>query len=199
MAETDWKINKTAPQCHHCGVPFEPEQAFFSVLFQTSEGLQRNDFCDNCFQNYRPPDVVYFWKTMLPKAGGSGKKQRPVLDMEYVLEFFKRLEGDSSIQRVAFRYILALMLSRKKILTAGEKKKDDQGHVVQNYREKMAGAETVNHAVIEPDLNETEIQALSAELSVLLGMAPTPEASDVPETAAQELTQPAGAECVENS
>ena len=136
---------------------------------------------------------------MLPKNGSSAKKQRPVLDMEYVLEFFKRLEGDSNGQRVAFRYILALMLSRKKILTAADKKKDEQGHVIQNYREKMTGAETVNHAVIEPDLSETEIQALSAELSVLLGMAPIPEAADLSGATAQETTQTAGAECVENS
>ncbi len=181
MSETEWKINKTSPQCHACGTPFAPEAAFYSALFQDKEGMRRGDFCESCFLNNRPADVYYFWKTSLPKAGSTAKKPRPVLDFDNVLDFFKRLEGDNGPQRIAFRYILALMLTRKKMLTQGEKKKNEQGQVVQQYREKIAGAETIVHAVIEPELSEDEIQGLSAELGVLLGMAPAPETS-APET-----------------
>jgi len=175
VSETEWKISKTGPQCQSCGTPFALDTAYFSALFKTAEGMQRSDYCDACFHGKRPADVFYFWKTSQAHHGQSAKKPRPALDFEYVLDFFKRLEGESSSQRVAFRYILALMLSRKKILTAGDRKKDENGRVTQNYREKISGAETVNHTVIEPDLSEDEIQALSAELSVLLGMTPAPE------------------------
>jgi len=177
VTETEWKFNKTGHQCAHCSSPFAPDAVFFSVLFKDNEGMRRADYCDTCFQNHRPADVFYFWKTTLARHNQGPKKARPALDMEYVLEFFKRLEGDSSSQRIAFRYILALMLSRKKMLTVAEKKKDDQNRVVQHYREKIAGAETVIHAVVEPDLSEDEIQGLSAELGVLLGMTPAPEPS----------------------
>ena len=181
MSETDWKINKTSPQCQLCGTPFAPESAFFSALIQEQEGMRRSDCCEACFHGNRPANLFYFWKTTLPKVGQTVKKARPVLDFDNVLDFFKRLEGESGPQRVAFRYILALMLSRKKILVQSEKKKNEQGQTVQYYREKTAGADTLVHAVIEPDLSEEEIQALSAELGVLLGIAPAATEPPAPE------------------
>lgn len=174
MSEHEWKISKPAPHCQICSTAFVTDGTYYSALLQSPEGLQRADYCDSCFQGKRPADVFYFWKAT-PKAANGAKKQRPAIDMDNVLEFFKRLEGDASPQRIAFRYILALMLSRKKMLAAGEKKKDDQGQVVQNYREKNAGAETLIHAVVEPELSEEEIQGLSSELGVLLGIATTAE------------------------
>ncbi len=181
MSEHEWKISKPAPQCQICSAAFVTDGTYYSALLQSPEGLRRADYCDSCFQSKRPADVFYYWKTT-PKVGNGVKKPRPAIDMDNVLEFFKRLEGDASPQRIAFRYILALMLSRKKVLAAGEKKKDDQGRVVQNYREKNTGAETVIHAVVEPELSEDEIQGLSSELGVLLGIAPTaePAAADSP-------------------
>ena len=143
--------------------------------------MRRSDCCEACFHGNRPANLFYFWKTTLPKVGQTVKKARPVLDFDNVLDFFKRLEGESGPQRVAFRYILALMLSRKKILVQSEKKKNEQGQAVQYYREKTAGADTLVHAVIEPDLSEEEIQALSAELGVLLGIAPAASEPPAPE------------------
>ena len=171
--EQEWKIAKPSASCSACGATFaapEGEAApnYFSALLQKPEGLQRQDFCQNCFKDKRPADVYYFWKAVPPSPENIARRA-PVVDVEYVLDFFKRLDGDPSPQRIAFRYILALMLSRKKLLVAEGKGGSENGMDVQLFREKRGGG---THRVLAPELNQDEIAAVSAELGALLGLTP---------------------------
>jgi len=175
LAEHEWKIGKPAAVCCRCSANFTQGQSYFSALehVENSEvgvGLQRKDYCADCFQAEHPANVFYFWKTAQPLDDEELLRRRqPVVDLEYVFEFFKRLEGDGNPQRVAFRYILALMLARRKLLIFEERKKDAAGMDVHIYREKRGEQ---RHSVIEPDLREEEIAGVSAELGVLLGLSP---------------------------
>ena len=65
-----------------------------------------------------------------------------------------RLAGETSQQKLAFRYILALMLARKKLLVLENKEKDSAGNDVLIYRDKR---EAATHPVVEPPLSEAEI------------------------------------------
>jgi hypothetical protein len=186
VAEQEWNIGKRGAVCAQCNADFAPGTTYFSALFQKDGGFERRDYCAGCFQAHRPADIYYFWKTA-PQPEGSAKPARPVVDIEYVFDFFKRLDGDPNPQRVAFRYILALMLTRKKILGFEEKKKDEQGSDYQVFRERRGGEA---HKVYEPALNEAEITAVSGELSVLLGLTPP---------AAKTETQPQQPEQIEAS
>jgi hypothetical protein len=173
--EQEWKIAKPSASCSACGASFAapegeaaPPPQYFSALLQKPEGLQRQDFCQTCFKDKRPADVYYFWKAVPPSQDNTARRA-PVVDVEYVLDFFKRLDGDPSPQRVAFRYILALMLSRKKLLIPEGKGGSENGMEVQLFREKRGGE---THRVLAPELNQDEIAAVSAELGVLLGLTP---------------------------
>ncbi len=182
MSENEWKIERPGAHCKMCNASFEPERAYYSLLFlsdgATSNGLVRSDICANCFRDKRPENVYYFWKTALPQADAVAKKSRTVVDTDHVFEFFKRLEGETAGQKIAFRYILALILTRKKLLQAVEKRKDAEGRTVQAYREKGCGPE---HAVIEPELSAEEIAGLSDELGTLLGITPRAGSGEVTE------------------
>jgi hypothetical protein len=152
---------------------------------QVVDELLRRDFCATCFQEKRPEGVYYFWKATQQAPDDNNKRRQPVIDVDYIIEFFKRLEGDPAPQRIAFRYILALMLTRKKVLYFEEKKKDSSGNELQIFREKRGGQA---HQVYEPSLSEDEITAVSAELGVLLGLTPAPAAAAASETPAAEGT-----------
>lgn len=165
MSENDWKISKPGEQCQKCGSAFQAGQPYFSALFLSQEGFERKDYCVECFQNERPADIFYYWKSAAKTE--TEPRKRVAVDIDNVLEFFRRLERESDAQKIAFRYILALMLARKKVLLAGDRKIDARGQSVQLYREKNGGAE---HAVIEPELSAEEIQSMSAELGAVLGM-----------------------------
>jgi hypothetical protein len=167
VPENDWKISKPGEQCQKCGSVLGAGQPYYSALFVSQEGFARKDYCVDCFQNSRPSDIFYYWKSAAAKPEGADPRKRVAVDIENVLEFFKRLDYESDTRKIAFRYILALMLARKKVLLAGDRKIDARGQSVQLYSEKGGGPE---HAVIEPELSAEEIQSMSAELGAVLGM-----------------------------
>jgi len=174
VAEIEWNIAKAGPQCCLCNSGFAPEAPYFSALLQDPSGLTRKDYCGNCFQTQRPADLFYFWKTQVPVEDPEARKawkQRPVVDIDYVFDFFKRLEGEAGPQKIAFRYILALMLTRKKILVSDSRTSLPDGASAQIFAEKRGGQK---HTVVEPSLSEDEISSVSAELGVLLGLKPPP-------------------------
>ncbi|MCY3020486.1 MAG: hypothetical protein NTW87_15810 [Planctomycetota bacterium] len=184
MADSEWKITKAGQTCCLCSARFAVGQSYFSALLQGPEAFVRQDYCPACFQNKRPDNVFYFWKAAQPdpEAELEGRRRRPLVDAEYVFEFFKRL-GEGSVsdsrgpvsQRLAFRYILALMLARKKLLVFEGRKKDAAGADVHLFRERRGGE---IHQVHEPALSPEEVAAVSAELGTLLGL--TPPAAQAP-------------------
>lgn len=195
MAEVEWKIAKSEAACCLCAAQFAPGQAYYSVLVQQTEALQRQDYCASCFQAQRPENVYYFWRATQADPEAGEKKARspgPLVDAEYVLDFFKRLEepganagaNGAESQRLAFRYILALMLARKKTLVFEGKSRDRAGQEVHLFRERRGGQE---HRVVEPPLSAEEVAAVSAELGALLGLKPPPAPA-----AAAEAGQPSG-------
>jgi hypothetical protein len=187
VAEHDWKITKPGQACCSCKSQFPVGQAYFSALFQEPDSFSRQDYCADCFTNKRPENVFYYWKAMQPDPDAEArpqKRQRPVVDAEYVLEFFKRLEEAppatgvdeggpaataAASQRLAFRYILALMLTRRKVLVFDGRKRGADGNDVHLFRERRGGQ---THQVQEPQLAPEEVAAVSAELGVLLGLTP---------------------------
>ncbi|MFH0938510.1 MAG: hypothetical protein V1899_04410 [Planctomycetota bacterium] len=171
MADNDWKIAKRSLTCSVCNMALNSDQPFFSVLLQKNEGLARLEYCGACFQTQRPTEVYYFWKVAAPPAEGVEAPSRPSqINLDHVLEFFKRLEGEETPQKLAFRYILALLLTRKKLLVFEQKNRDAGGREIQVFREKHGG---VAHEVCEPTLSDAEIATVSTELGTLLGL-PSP-------------------------
>jgi hypothetical protein len=61
----------------------------------------------------RPKGVIAFWKATVPEPG---EKKRGFVDDQTLLDLFERLGGDDRIHRVRFRFVLMLLLVRKKLL-----------------------------------------------------------------------------------
>ena len=83
-----------------------------------------------------------------------------------ILNFFLRLEGADEPERVNLRYIVALILMRKRILkfeTAGKEGETDYW-VLRLVRDKT------HHRVVNPHLSDEEIDELSQQVGDLLNM-----------------------------
>lgn len=74
----------------------------------------RHDFSLSAWEaGARPPGLVCFWRTTAPEPD---RRRRLLVDDETLLELFDRLEGDERPQRVAYRWLLCLILLRKRML-----------------------------------------------------------------------------------
>jgi hypothetical protein len=96
----------------------------FSALFDDEEGLSRNDYCLNCWTESRP-GAFSFWKTAIPVPDQTDEVK---MDRHDVWSLFRSLRDDE--QHAALRYVLALVLLRKRELSLVESERTDRGEVM---------------------------------------------------------------------
>lgn len=183
VSSSEWNIAKSNRTCHLCQVRFRPSESYFSLLVPgESTKLQRLDYCPACFETHHPAHAYSFWRTAVPVEGEEAPP-KPVLDVESVLDFFRRLAGDTDGQKVAFRYVLALMLTRKRVFKLDGGTRAADGADVLVFAERKGGE---RHEVRQPDLDEREVAAVSEELGRLLGLNPPKPPAANPEQPAEE-------------
>jgi hypothetical protein len=158
---TDYQIQPSTRQCCVTGRTLTPGEPCYSVLLQQGSQLVRQDYSREAWQG-PPPGTIGFWQGRVP-AGEQDR--RPPIDDDLLLECFGRLEGQEEPARVSFRYVVALLLMRRKRL-----KFEDVVHV--NGREvlRLRCVRTrALHEVVNPELSDEEVQAVQEEVFKVLG------------------------------
>lgn len=111
----DWRIHRREARCSRCERAFEEGESIFSLLFFEADRLRREDQCPPCFeapgQGGLPTDAL-FWRT----RHLADRKARFAVDFEAIEELFLRLEGRCEGNLQELRYLLSLLLLRKKRL-----------------------------------------------------------------------------------
>ena len=160
MAE--WIINKPLGECCGTGRQIEPGEEYFGALVETEQGLERRDFSAEYWEKEKP-EVFCFWKTKL--ADPDEKKELFVSD-EMLMAFFERLGHETDPEKVNFRFVLALVLMRKRRLKYDATKMDD-GNETWSLRV-VGQKETVE--VANPHLDDEQIELLTSQIGQILQM-----------------------------
>ena len=159
----DWEIGKTALACAACEKEFVEEQKIVSALYDTPESMTRRDYCVNCWPQDNGGGVFSFWRTQLPRRDAPVRR---FVDDEIVLDLFRRLEGHDEPDKRNFRYVLALLLMRKKLFKFKEVRRNESGDALV-LTERASDCE---HVVVDPDLTEEQIQQVTAEVGQILNV-----------------------------
>jgi len=155
-----WEIYKPSGECAATGTQIEYGDEYYGALVDSPEGLVRKDYCAQYWEQEKP--VVYcYWKTRLPHPN---QKKKVFVDDEMLMAFFDRLENDDQQDRVNFRFVLTLILMRKRRLKyEGSQVRD--GHELWTLR--VTGQK--RHVEVEnPHLNEEQIEELSEQMGQVL-------------------------------
>ncbi len=156
----EWEINKPLGQCYGTGRKIEHGEDYFGALVETGEGLQRRDFCVDYWESEKP-DVFCYWKTRLPHPN---QKKQIFVDDEMMLAFFERLEKETEQEKVNFRFVLALVLMRKRRLKYDATRFEDDKEI---WRLRIAGDKQIVE-VVNPHLDEEQIEQLSSQIGQIL-------------------------------
>lgn len=161
---SEWNTPRRSEQCAACGRTFEIGEVFSATLYESESGYVRRDFCHNCPVPGEPPPVGS-WKTRRPEP--AARKVQP-FDREAIYAFFERLPEDGTPQQVQFRFVLALLLWRKRALRH-ERTLEEAGQEVWEFTTPRTG---VTHRVVRPPLDEDQLDALSGQIEALLAQQP---------------------------
>jgi hypothetical protein len=157
---SEWEITKPLGQCYGTERKIEHGEEYFAALVETEDGLQRRDFCADYWDSQKP-DVFCYWKTRLPEPG---QKKRLFVDDQVLMTFFERLENETEQEKVNFRFVLALILMRKRILKYDETKNVDDHEI---WCLRKVGEKEIAE-VINPHLDEEQIEQLSSQIGEIL-------------------------------
>jgi len=156
----DWEINRPLGQCSGSGRKIEPGEDYYGALVETEQGLLRRDFGSEYWEREKPP-VFCFWKTKL--AAPNEKKQLFVSD-DMLMAFFERLAGETDPEKVSFRFVLALVLMRKRRLKYDSTKMDGDGEI---WCLRVTGEKDLVE-VINPHLDDSQIEQLTSQIGQIL-------------------------------
>ena len=157
---SEWEINRPLGQCYGTERKIECGEEYFAALVETEEGLQRRDFCAEYWEDQKP-EVFCYWKTRLPEPG---QKKQLFVDDQMLMAFFERLEKETGQEKVNFRFVLALILMRKRILKYDETKNVDDQEI---WCLRIIGEKQIIE-VINPQLDEEQIEQLSSQIGEIL-------------------------------
>ena len=162
----EFNIARTAGQCVKCERTLEPAEPYMAVVVEDDEQLQRHDWCLSCWDDpEREPIANPFgqWRTQAPVKG---EKKKLFVDDELLLNFFHRLADDDQPARQSFRFVLTLVLMRKRLLTYNRSVKADDG--TETWIVKQRGRPDEQFEVVDPDLDEDKIGEVSEQLAEIL-------------------------------
>lgn len=156
----EWNMPRRGEVCHATQRPFEVGEEFQVCLFETPEGYERRDYGLDVEPPTDPPPIAS-WRTRRPEP--ATRKVQP-FDREAIYAFFTRLDDPQSPSQLQFRFALALLLWRKKVVRLDDTDVVDD---VEQWRFVVPRTGEV-HTVVRPELDEQQLEDLSTQLEQLL-------------------------------
>jgi hypothetical protein len=172
MLTQEWNIQARALQCAKTGKPFEKGERIFSALYWKDGQYQRIDLCAAAWEERNENiEPLSAWQTEFVPPPPPEPEALKKDDAESLL---RRLIAENAPGTRNARYILALMLERKKMLRQIERQKQD-GAAVLVY-EHIPSSEV--WLIEDPGLKLGELTAVQDEVARLL--APVENAPSTP-------------------
>jgi hypothetical protein len=156
----EWQMPRAGRACAGCGRTFDANETFRALLYEARGTYERRDYCLNCPPPEQPVPVGT-WQTRRPAPTG---KKAQAFDREAIYSFFQRLEDADTPEQVQFRFVLALLLWRKRVLKFTATLETNTGECWE-FQAPVAGE---THRVRRPALAEDQLERLSTRLEQLL-------------------------------
>ena len=144
----DFEVTHCSRQCAASGRTLAPGETYFSTLQMEAGKPVRRD-CSVEEWRGAPEDAIAWWKAAVPRGDASKPKLAP---QDVLLNLFAELAEQPA--EADFRYVLGLLLIRRRILKLEETRRDAAGEVM--VLECPRRNETYELRATTPDPMQTE-------------------------------------------
>jgi len=117
----DFEIERCTRRCADTGKELGPGETFYSVLVEEEGQLRRHDYSEAAWRG-PPAQAIAWWKSQILDPRARRVNWAPG---DVMLEFFDELEGQP--ERRDMRYLLALLLVRRRVMRLEETERDAEG------------------------------------------------------------------------
>jgi hypothetical protein len=156
----EWVIDKPLRQCCATGRVIAPGEEYYATLVLTEQGFARRDFCAEAWAQQKP-EVFCYWKTKLPTPD---QKKQLFVDDDMLMAFFERLATETEQEKVNFRFVLTLVLMRRRRLKYDSSRTQDGKEI---WRLRITGTQDFSE-VVNPNLGEEQVAQLTSQMGQIL-------------------------------
>lgn len=161
-----WHIRSRSRECSASGQAFADGEPIVTALFPDPEssGYLRQDFTPDAWKA-RPADAeapFSFWRGRYQAPAASEKSE--AIERESAEDLFRRLLEEDEDHTENTRYILAVMLERRKILRETDNQRTPNG-ILRVYEQRKSGEVFI---VRDPDIPLSEVERVQTEVFELL-------------------------------
>ena len=153
----EYDIQRCTRHCHASGRELAPGEVVYSVLIETGGNITRQDYSSEAWPGPLE-DALGWWKGTIADASSKRVHWAP---HDVMLHYFEQLDGNPAKEDV--RYVLALLLVRRRIVRVESTEKDAAGsetlvvYAPRNeaeYRVKVVMPPAEREAAIQTELSE---------------------------------------------
>ena len=156
-----YEFAKPLGKCAVTGEPIAVGEKFMAALRETPTGFERVDVSMNAWPRFDRKDVVAFWQATMPAVE---QKKKLFVDDEVLCDLFERLKDTTEPPKLNFRFVLGLILMRKKMLVYETSRSDDGKDIwVLHFKGREDKLDLLN-----PKLDEAQVAEVSQQLGQIL-------------------------------
>lgn len=157
----EWEIERPSGKCAVTEKVLAEGESYYAVLFALPEGMQRKDYSLDAWQG--PPEGCFcYWRARVPVKE---KKSGPIaIDQNVLVHLFRQLEDEESEMKQQFRFVLALLLMRKRRLKLDGTLREEGKEY---WKMRLTDDQSI-HKVLNPELKNEQVDLLSVQLTAIL-------------------------------
>lgn len=157
----DYQLTAPSRHCILSGREILPGEKYFAALLDENGNFVRRDYAVESWQG-PPQGAIAFWQSKIPLEGATRK---PVYNDSLLMDWFLHLANETEPSRQRIRYVVALLLMRRKRLKFEDLRRD-AGQDTMLLRDAKSGS---RYEIADLRLSETEIAAVQEEVFRALG------------------------------
>ena len=167
MAGVDgrYQVARSTGRCESSGVELPPGTTCIAALCDDSEsdGFRRIDYSLEAWEGGARPEALFsHWRTSVPE---SNARQRILVGDDVLIDLLERLEGEEKPKRQAFRFVIALVLLRKRLVRFDRREETPEGVM---WHLSGRGEVQDTWTVLDPSLGDDDIVDLHEQLGEVL-------------------------------
>lgn len=160
-AQAGYDLARPMGKCHLTGETIAPGDKFMAALRETPAGFERLDISMSAWPSFDRAGVLGFWQTVMP---AQEQKKKLFVDDEVLCELFERLKDTEEPAKLHFRFVLGLILMRKKMLIYDTSRTEDARDI---WMVHFKGRED-KLDLLNPRLDEAQVAEVSKQLGQIL-------------------------------
>ena len=161
----DVHVPRPAGRCAASGRVIEPGEKFVAAVRETPAGLERVDVAAEHWDAFDRAGLLAFWHTTMPRHE---QKRKTFVDDAVLCDLFERLGEATEPLKVNFRFVLGLILMRKRLVVYDETRHEQTDAGPRDVWVVRLKGREAKMDLVDPKLDEQQVAEVSGQLGDIL-------------------------------